>query len=728
MCQLRDLPIVKREDRDLPTLLDERSMQRLPSAQREREEEDPLDSNSFNLKLSEDNQSIQDAFQRMDDALEEEIQEIQAMTPIQRTRSGRRVQHPDRLITTMLSQTKPFLGENVASYTDIGRQRVRQYVLDDMFLHELDWTCLEDSSKISTISIFLMMVAMHQTMDYEVHTFEEWNPMILSTVANAQDNPSWNQAMNGPNKKGFWKACESEIQTLQRKESWIVVTRESWMNVLPSTWAFKIKCFPHGGIRKLKARFCVRGDWQMEGIDFFETFAPVVSWTTVRIMLTVSIIFGLKTRQVDYTAAFVHAMIDTDPNLEFMTLEERNCSGVYVEMPRGFREHGKVFKLQRSLYGLKQSPRNFFLHLKNKLEKFGFKQQTDLDPCLFISDKVICIVYVDDTLFFAHDDKNIDEVLMFLRNEEMELEADDEVAGFLGVHIDRKKDGRITLTQAGLIDRIIKGMNLGDAYGKETPAAFGTLPKDLDGELMNGTFSYPSIIGMLLHLSGHTRPDITFAVSQCARFTHSPTRLHEEALRRIGLYLKQTKTEGLILEPDITNGLKLDCYVDADFVSQWGYEDKNDPSCMKSRTGFIIFMSGCPIFWVSKLQSEIATSTMEAEYIALSTAMRDLLPLKHNVETIGKALGQNETKIVDICKTVIHEDNTGCLKLAQMEPGRMTPRSKHYGIKYHWFRSHLIPEQTQMKETKSELQRADFLTKSLRRVAFKENRKLSMGW
>ena len=190
LCQLRDLPIVKREDRDLPTLLDERSMQRLPSAQREREEEDPLDSNSFNLELSEDNESIRDAFQRMDDALEEEIQEIQAMTPIQRTRSGRRVQHPDRLITTILSQTKPFLGENVASYTDIGRQRVRQYVLDDMFLHELDWTCLEDSSKISTISIFLMMVAMHQTMDYEVHTFEEWNPMILSTVAKAQDNPS----------------------------------------------------------------------------------------------------------------------------------------------------------------------------------------------------------------------------------------------------------------------------------------------------------------------------------------------------------------------------------------------------------------------------------------------------------------------------------------------------------------------------------------------------------
>jgi len=157
----------------------------------------------------------------MDDPLEAEIQEIQAMTPTQRTCSGRRVKNPDRLITTMLSQTKSFLGENVAPYTEIGRQRIRQYVLDDMFLHDLDWTCLNNLSTISTHRIFSMMVEMHQTMDYEEHTFEEWNPMILSTVANAQDNPSLKQAMNGPNKEGYWTTCEAETQTLERKESWV---------------------------------------------------------------------------------------------------------------------------------------------------------------------------------------------------------------------------------------------------------------------------------------------------------------------------------------------------------------------------------------------------------------------------------------------------------------------------------------------------------------------------
>jgi hypothetical protein len=102
-----------------------------------------------------------------------------------------------------------------------------------------------------------------------------------------------------------------------------VIEREAWMNVLPSTWAFKCKRFPDGTVRKLKARFCVRGDRQKEGIDYFDTFAPVVSWQTVRLMLVLSVILDLSTKQVDYTAAFVHAPIDKPPNFETMSLEEK---------------------------------------------------------------------------------------------------------------------------------------------------------------------------------------------------------------------------------------------------------------------------------------------------------------------------------------------------------------------------------------------------------------------
>jgi hypothetical protein len=132
--------------------------------------------------------------------------------------------------------------------------------------------------------------------------------------------------------------------------------------------AFKCECYPDGLITKLKTQFCVRGDKQLDGVDYFETFAPVVSWTTICLMLILSLILGLATQQVDYKAAFLHASIDKD---------------VYVEMHRGFSKPGKVLKVKRSLYGLKIAPRNFFQHLKGKLECIGFTSST-ADPCLFL--------------------------------------------------------------------------------------------------------------------------------------------------------------------------------------------------------------------------------------------------------------------------------------------------------------------------------------------------------
>jgi hypothetical protein len=109
----------------------------------------------------------------------------------------------------------------------------------------------------------------------------QYHPMALSMKANAADNPNWNQAMNGPESKGYWRAMELELETLISKNAWVVVERTSNMMVLPSTWAFKCKRFPDGLVRKLKSRFCVRGDCQIDGVDVFDTYTPVVSWTTI---------------------------------------------------------------------------------------------------------------------------------------------------------------------------------------------------------------------------------------------------------------------------------------------------------------------------------------------------------------------------------------------------------------------------------------------------------------
>jgi hypothetical protein len=219
--------------------------------------------------------------------------------------------------------------------------------------------------------------------------------------------------MNGPLAEGYWQACIKEYKTLVKMDVWEEVEREGWMNILPGTWAFKCKRFPDGLVWKLKARFCAMGNHQVENVDYFETFAPVVTWNTVRILLAMSLLLKLATKQVDYTAAFDHAPIDKPPGYDDMMDLEKEQSGVYIEMPRSFDEEksGKVLKFNKSLYGLKQSSRNFFLFLKGNLEAVGLQQQSEADPCLFVNDKVIRIMYVDATLFFAKEMSDIDDII-----------------------------------------------------------------------------------------------------------------------------------------------------------------------------------------------------------------------------------------------------------------------------------------------------------------------------
>ena len=279
---------------------------------------------------------------------------------------------------------------------------------------------------------------------------------------------------------------DAEVKTLDRQmKAWDVVSRTDNMHVLPSTWAFRCKRFPDGTVRKLNTRFCVRGDRQIEGVDYFETFAPVVQWATVRLLLIFTIHLNLANIQVDYTSAFLHIDIDQE---------------VFIEMPRGYKDPGKVLKLKKSLYGLKQSPRNFFLHLKSKLESLDFIQSS-ADPCLFIRSDMICLVYVDDCIFFSTDDSKFGDMLSQLRKADLTIEREDNVAGFLGVHLNiDHTDGTIELTRVGLIDRIVSAMGLTDATEIKTPAEYGALQKDEDGENCDTSFNYPSIVVMLLYL------------------------------------------------------------------------------------------------------------------------------------------------------------------------------------------------------------------------------------
>jgi hypothetical protein len=253
--------------------------------------------------------------------------------------------------------------------------------------------------------------------------------------------------MNSPDAARFLKAMEIEIDTLIQMEAFIVIDTQSWMNVVSSVWAFKRKRYPDGSIRKLMARICARGFEQIEGINYFETFAPVVQWMTVRVILIMTILLNLDNKQIDYTAAFMQAPINHD---------------VYVEMPKLFQVHGKVWKLKCALYGLKDAPRAYFLHTKGKLEELGFRQ-SDADPCLFISPTVICLIYVDNALFVDKSHKEVNILTKKMKGLGMLFEEESDVAGYLGVLIDRDPDNdTIALRQSGLAQRIVEALYLDD--------------------------------------------------------------------------------------------------------------------------------------------------------------------------------------------------------------------------------------------------------------------------
>ena len=156
-------------------------------------------------------------------------------------------------------------------------------------------------------------------------------------------------------------------------------------------------------------------------------------------------------------------------------------------------------------------------------------------------------------------------------------------------------------------------------------AAKELLHKDPDGPERKHDFNYRQAVGMLTYLQGTTRPDISMAVHQCARFSSNPKRSHERAIIKIIRYLKGTKDKGIFISPEKTKGIE--CFVDASFASGWRPDHAHDASNVLSRTGYLIYYAGCPIHWSSKMQSEIALSTAESEYIALSQAMRETIPL-----------------------------------------------------------------------------------------------------
>jgi hypothetical protein len=288
--------------------------------------------------------------------------------------------------------------------------------------------------------------------------------------------------------------------------------------------------------------------------------------------------------------------------------------------------------------------------------------QSAHDKCLFSKPGMMVAAYVDDLVIAVENPGERSRFLEAMKDFGFTLTMDDTLEAFLGIKFETLSDGGFNLTQPALIDRIIKDTGMEACNRTATPAAPNSpLGKDPDGAPMDESWSYPSIIGSLLYLSTNTRPDICFAVSQVARFTHSPKQSHAVAVKRIVRYLAGTKDKGTIVKPDGT--LELNCYSDADFAGLYNVDPPEDRSSAQSRMGFIIKLGGCPLVWKSALISSICLATAEAEYYSLSHCLRVLIPIRRVLEELAKSLEVSLSLRATISSTAF-EDNTAALTLA----------------------------------------------------------------
>ena len=289
------------------------------------------------------------------------------------------------------------------------------------------------------------------------------------------------------------------------------------------------------------------------------------------------------------------------------------------------------------------------------------------------------VVFVDDCAISYRSESDYNKLIIDLRKLKFELTEEGSFSKFLGINFERKNN-QVTMTQTGLIDRIAEATGLTNSNPNQTPTHQEALGKDPEGIPMSDTWSYRSVVGMLLYLSTNTRPDIAYAVSQVARFSNNPKQSHAVAVKVIVRYLVGTRLKGTVVTA--TGELDIKLYVDADFAGLFKKEVESDPDSARSRTGYILLLGGFPLIWKSQLQTKIALSTLEAEYSALSAATRALIPIRELLFEISHTISLPQELITTITSTVF-EDNQGAFLLATTQ--RISARTRYFTVEFHHF-------------------------------------------
>ena len=549
----------------------------------------------------------------------------------------------------------------------------------------------------------------------------EWwlnNVEDSKTYYNIVEPNSYNNAVNGPNSAQWKEAIHQEFLALDKNGTFNLTILPENSHSIGVKWVFKIKRNSDNSIDKFKARLCAQGFTQIEGVDFNETFAPVVRANTTRIMAAIASVKKFQIYNYDIKSAYLYAKVEETifmklPQGFIEFLVKTNQRGA-LDFIRRNKHKTLVLQLLKSLYGLKQSGYNWDTLFTNWLISLNFVQ-SKVDSSMFyiinheLEEYCVLTKYVDDINLLTNS-------LNIKKNFEVALQRDFKITILgklrwsLGIKIDQNSD-QIIFSQEKYINDILTQYNLNDAKPTSTPANVEKFSKDQCPEPNSEEqremkkVPYRNAIGSLLYLSTWTRPDITFQVQNLAKFVENPGRAHWTGVKRIMRFLKQSKCDGINFK---SNGkLILEGYCDAD----WG----SNTDTRKSTTGYIFTLGDGAITWRTRTQPTVALSSAEAEYMSLSEAVQEAIYLRKLLTDFGYS--QTEPTIINI-------DNQSAMKIANHPVQHQ--RTKHIDIKHHFVRDAISNKEIKLNYLPTGDMPADLLTKNLAKSLFDRHRKTIM--
>lgn len=464
-----------------------------------------------------------------------------------------------------------------------------------------------------------------------------------SDVAEYLVPSSYREAIKGTEATQWASAIEDEFRSHEENGTWSLVSRKPEMKIIDSKWVFRVKTDANEKNHRFKARLCARGFLQREGIDFNETFAPVI-------------------RKLDET--------------------------VYMEVPEGLdvghAGQDLVCKLDKSLYGLKQAPR-CWKRFTRFLHEFEFKE-CEADKCVFVgrvkSEKIYLALFVDDGLIAANSIETLKLVIERLSATFNITVGDSSM--FVGVQILRDRESKsLIIHQSSYTRKIIEKFGMANAKTLSVPAdPHVMLAPYQDGEERSSNVPYREAVGSLVFLAAVSRPDITYAVNSVSKFVNNHKIEHWQAVKRIFAYLSGTVDYGIKYESGGSE-LELIGFSDADYAG--------DVETRRSRTGYVFCLTNGAFTWSSQRQKLITLSTTEAEYVAASTAARELIWLRKLLSDIGCPCVKESTLFVD---------NQSAIQL--VENPVYHKRTKHIDIHYHYVRERVEDHKIVVKYVPSE--------------------------